>query len=200
MVPRCGRPAGHPGHGCGTDRPPRDRYHGGRLRRRHRSAGIHRSRGRLPGHRAARRLRLRLLLASITRATHCHPVPGRGRSRAHTAPVQARPYPASAIPVGPGHPAGLWPPSPQLAGHANIRRALPSSLRRPWPRPEPRTDGSAQRISASNAGGSRHRYLEAHCSLSRTSLAGSRRAWAAAPATIRHGSAVYQQVALIVTA
>jgi hypothetical protein len=40
-------------------RPPRDRHHGARLRRRHRSPGIPGNRRRLPGHRAARHLQLR---------------------------------------------------------------------------------------------------------------------------------------------
>jgi hypothetical protein len=34
-------------------------------------------------------------------------------------------------PVAPGHPARLWPPSPQLAGHVNIRCTLPPSPQRP---------------------------------------------------------------------
>jgi Ham1 family len=41
-------------------RPPRDRHHGARLCRRHRSPGIPGNRRRLPGHRAARHLQLRL--------------------------------------------------------------------------------------------------------------------------------------------
>ena len=49
---------------------------------------------------------------------------GRGPSRAHTAPVRTRPFPVPANPVVPGHPARLWPPSPQLAGHVYIRRML----------------------------------------------------------------------------
>ena len=47
-------------------RPPRDRHHRARLRRRRRSPGIHRNHGRLPRHRAARHLRLRL-------RPHLHP-------------------------------------------------------------------------------------------------------------------------------
>jgi len=41
-------------------------------------------------------------------------VPGRGSSRAHTAPVRARPYPAPAIPSAPGIRPGCGRPRPSL--------------------------------------------------------------------------------------
>ena len=50
------------------------------------------------------------------------PHPTVGPSWAHTAPVRARPFPVPGIIADPGHPARLWPPSPRLAGHANVRR------------------------------------------------------------------------------
>jgi hypothetical protein len=65
----------------------------------------------------------RTLPAGADPATRCKRRRAEGPSRAHTAPVRARPYPAPANPAGPGHPTRLWPPLPQLAGHANIRHA-----------------------------------------------------------------------------
>ena len=57
-------------------------------------------------------------------------VPGRGPSRAHTAPVRARAFPVPGI-AGPGYPARLWPPPPQLADvrrHAAAVSAEPRHL------------------------------------------------------------------------
>ena len=48
--------------------------------------------------------------------------PAVGASGAHR-PRAGVTVPGARYPVGPGHPARLWPPSPQLAGHANIRHA-----------------------------------------------------------------------------
>jgi hypothetical protein len=107
---------------------------------------------------AARNLCPRTLLASVPRqpaASGARPsaVPGahspRGRDRAWCRGS-----------ASPGHPARLWPPSPQLAGTLTSGARCCRPRRPPrasWPHPEARTDGSAQRINASNVGGSRHR-------------------------------------------
>jgi hypothetical protein len=70
--------------------------------------------------------------------------------------------PGAGNPAVPGHPARLWPSSPQLAAHVTIRRTLLPSPRSPWPRPEPRTGGSAQRTCRFERRRSRHRHPEAH--------------------------------------
>lgn len=70
----------------------------------------------------------RTLLASVTPATRCPrgarpwAVPG-----AHS-PRAGATVPGAGNPVVPGHPARLWPSSPQLAGHVNIRRTPLRSL------------------------------------------------------------------------
>lgn len=121
-------------------------------------------------------------------------VPGAQRPRAGAT------VPGAGNPAGAGHPAGLWPPSPQLAADVNIRRTLLASPRSPLASPQARTDGSAQRISVSNAAGSRRRY--------RTHIAAVPRIPGRQPACLgvtrqrrlRPASAVYQRVALSVTA
>jgi hypothetical protein len=55
--------------------------------------------------------------------------PGRGPSRAHTAPVRARPFPVPAIPPSPGTRPGCGRPRHHLAGHLNIRRMPQQPLR-----------------------------------------------------------------------
>jgi hypothetical protein len=59
-------------------------------------------------------------------------------------------------------PARLQPSLPQLAAHVTIRRTLLPSQRSPWPRPEARTGGSAQRTCRFERRRSRHRHPEAH--------------------------------------
>jgi hypothetical protein len=62
--------------------------------------------------------------------TACRPLPmapGRGPSRAHTAPVRARPLPVPAIPPAPGIRPGCGRPRPSLPG-ASLSGALPQSL------------------------------------------------------------------------
>jgi hypothetical protein len=78
-----------------------------------------------------RNLWLRTLLASVTPAT-LPAVPGRGPSRAHTAPCGRDRSRCRQSPSSPGHTARLWPSLPQLAGHVNIRCTLPSSPQSLW--------------------------------------------------------------------
>jgi hypothetical protein len=64
--------------------------------------------------------------ATAARGPRSWAVPG-----AHS-PRAGATAPAPGNPADPGHPARLWPPSPQFAGHANIRRTLlPSSTEPP---------------------------------------------------------------------
>jgi hypothetical protein len=81
-----------------------------------------------------------------------------------------------AIPSSPGHPARLWPSSPQLAGHVNIRRML-LRHRAPKPYPVARTDGSAQRTCRFERRPRSAQPPGSTLPLSRASPAGNQPAW-----------------------
>jgi hypothetical protein len=109
--------------------------------------------------------------------------PGRRPSRVHTAPVRARPFPVPAIPVVPGYPARLWPPSPQLAGHVNVRRML---LRSPQSSPS-LTRKRVQTevpsgLAASSADHRRHRHPGVPCRCAAHPWQATSRSGASAPA------------------
>jgi Domain of unknown function (DUF4062) len=126
---------------------------------------------------------------------------GRAPSRAHTPPVRARPYPAPGIRRVRAPGPAVAVPAPVFPGHVNIRCTLPPSPRSPLASPEARPDGSAQRISRFE-----HRPQPAPppgstWPRSRASLAGNRAGLSRQRHRhIRRASAVYQQVALSVTA
>lgn len=67
-------------------------------------------------------------------------VPGRGAAPGAHSPVRAGTVPGVGNPVVLGRPARLWPYSPRLVGHVNIRRMLLRPRRVPKPYPGARTD------------------------------------------------------------
>jgi hypothetical protein len=82
----------------------------------------------LQQHAVARNLCPRTLLTSVTPVVRCQRCPAVGRPR-RTQPPCGRDRSRCRHPVVPGHPARLWPSSPQPAGHVNIRRTPPPSPR-----------------------------------------------------------------------
>ena len=78
----------------------------------------------------------RTLPASVAPAARGHRRPAaRAVPGAHSPRVGAI-VPVPVNPVIPGHPARLWPPSPRLAGHGDIRRVCRRLRRALQPRPE----------------------------------------------------------------
>lgn len=64
-------------------------------------------------------------------------------------------------PVGRGHPARLWPPSPQLAGHADIRQAAAVSAGSASIAPERVRTEVPSGLAPRTSGGGRCRYPDA---------------------------------------
>ena len=142
----------------------------------------------LQQHTAARNLCQRTLLASVAPATRsggARPwaVPGAHSPRAGATGYQRRGPPSAR------YPARLWPPSPQLAGQADIRRNVAVSAEPPPSRREARTDGSGQRTCRLERRQPPAPPLGPPRSSPRASLAGNRRAWPATSAAYHHASA-----------
>lgn len=100
----------------------------------------------------------------------------------------------------PRAPARLWPPSPQLVEHVNIRACCRSPRRVPKPYTRARTDRSAQRTCRFERRPRPAPPPRSTLPLSRASLAGNQPAWGASISTCMHTSADYQYVSLSVTA